>query len=130
MKIFITEEIDPSENILRVSEDDVIEVNVTPELMKRVIKNRNPIEIEYKKDGVFTKRVLNIHAYGMNRNGNIQVYAYQQTGASTSGQKSGMKLFNFVFFSRKALIYRDVKFVPDSTYSRDPINWIEVYAQI
>lgn len=130
MKIFITEEIDPSENILRVPEDDVIEVNVTQELMKKVIRNRNPIEIEYSKDGLFIKRVLHIHAFGMNRNGNLQVYAYQQTGGSTSGQKSGMKLFNYVFFGKKALIYKDMKFSPDSTYSRDPIYWTDVYAQI
>lgn len=132
MKIFITEEIDPSENILRVSEDDVIEVNLTPEIIKQVIKRRNPIEVEYKgvKSDVFIKRVLNIHTYGMSKNGNNQVFAYQQAGGSASASFQGMKSFNYSNFGRNVLIYKNIKFETDSSYSRDPIRWEKVYAQI
>lgn len=132
MKIFITEEIDPSENILRVPEDDVIEVNFTPEIIKLVIKRRNPIEIEYKgvKSDVFIKRVLNIHAYGRSKNGNDQIYAYQQTGGSASAAFQGMKSFNYHEFGRNVLIYKNMTFQTDSSYVRNPERWETVYAQI
>jgi hypothetical protein len=131
MKIFIQEAISIDKRFYKEDNpDNIIEVHVSPDVIKKVIKDRNVVELEYEKDGVLTRRVVHIHAYGQSNNGNNLLLVHQPAGASSTLSYDNMKTFLYNKLGDEMLIYTNRKFSPHELYTRDIKNWSEIYAQI
>jgi hypothetical protein len=131
MKIFIQEAVSIEKRFYKEDDpDDIMEVHVTPEVIKKVIKDKNVVELEYEKDGVFIRRIVHIHAFGENYNGSNMILVHQPAGGSISGTYNNMKTFLYSKLGDEMLIYKNRKFSPHELYTRDIKNWSKIYAQI
>lgn len=59
------------------------------DLFKSAVEQRTCLEVDYEPG----KRIIEVHAVGYSSDGNILVRAFQQSGASASGEHKHWKLF-------------------------------------
>ncbi len=79
------------------------------------IRNKNRLKIDYKG----TKRIIEPHAYGLDRNNNEKLRAFQVSGFSESGHSNGWKLFNCENINNIIELSESFEVRPKYSYSGD-----------
>lgn len=85
------------------------------ETISRAIKSQKRLEIFYRG----TKRVIEPHAFGLDKNDGLKLRAYQIDGHSESGNPEGWKLFKCEEIKDITELTDDFQVRPGYNYSGD-----------